>query len=178
MEKVSRLGRFLKVHIINEYASILKGVSAIVISNVDGVTNKDMESLRKKLRPVTAQCVTVKNSLCMLAFKEIKIDGIARMVNGSCAVSSSRGDLISMIKILVDFAKVNSNFKLKGGYVDGGLVSPERLKELAALPSKEALIARLVSCINAPIAGLVTSCNGIITKFMYALSEISKKKSE
>jgi large subunit ribosomal protein L10 len=104
------------------------------------------------------------------------MDGITDGITGSCAVGYGSGDPVTVSKVFVDFAKENANLRLKYGYVDGKVIKLETIKELAALPSRQVLLTRLVSCLNSPITGFVSTCSGVINKFVYALSEISKKK--
>jgi large subunit ribosomal protein L10 len=162
----------------NEYAERLKDSTYLIVTDFGGLTNKDMESLRKKLRPTSAKYIVVKNSLCRTALKGLKIDGLVEMITGACGLGYGKGDPISVSKVMMDFAKDNKNLKLKGGYIDSKIVTIDTIKEFASLPSKEALIARLLSCMNSPITGFVSVCSGVMRKFVYAVNEIAKKKQE
>ena len=137
-----------------------------------------VEDLKNKLKSAPAKYLVVKNSLCISALKEMHIDNLADMVEGSCAISYTDKDPVAASKILVDFSKANEKFKLKGGYADGEVLSLGTLKELASMPPREVLLARLVSAMNSPVTGFVTACSGIIKKFLYAINEIIKKKEE
>ncbi|MFH1868267.1 MAG: 50S ribosomal protein L10 [Candidatus Omnitrophota bacterium] len=176
MEKELKPGKYLKTRMKDAYEDRLKGTSSLFITEFEGLTNKELEDLRSKLMPLSAKYLIVKNSLCRIVLDELKMGKVSELVEGSCALSYGKGDPVSISKLLVDFAKKNKNLKIKGGYVDGGDISADMVKELASLPGRDVLIARLVSCINSPISGLVSACSGIIKKFVYALNEISKKK--
>jgi len=178
MEKDLKPGRFLKKSMLDEYADTLKDSSAMFVTDFGGVTNKELEELRNRLSPLSIKYLIVKNSLCRLALKDIKMDDLAGMINGSCALGYGNGDPVSVSKVFVEFIKNNKNLELKGGYVDGEVVGADTIKELAALPTREVLLARLVSCLNSPITGLVLACSGIVKKLLYALNDIIKKKEE
>ena len=178
MEKELKLGRTIKEHIVKEYVKMLKESESVFVTDFGGLTNKDMEDLKKRLRPVSAEYHIVKNSLYKIALKDSKLDGIAGMVGGSCALSYGRGDPVSISKILVNYARDNKNFKLRGAYIDGKIITQDVVKELAALPGRDILIARLLGSMNSPISGFVSACSGIITKFLYALNEIANVKGK
>ena len=178
MEKELKPGKFLKRRIIKEYADQFKGASAMFVTEFIGLTNKELEDLRKKLTPVSIKYLIVKNSLCKIALKDIKMDSIADMLEGSCALGYGKADPVSVSKVLINFAKANEKFKLRGGYVDGEVVTVDTIKELASLPTREILLARLLNCMNSPISGFVSVCSGITKKLLYAFNEIIKKKEE
>lgn len=177
-DKELKPGRYLKVRMSDAYADRFKDASSIFITEYGGLTNKELEDLRKKLKPLSMQYMIVKNSLCRLALKELEMGSVADRVVGSCALGYGKGDPVSISKVLVDFAKKYKNLILKGAYIEGDAVDADTIKELATLPGKDVLIARLISCINSPISGLVAVCSGIVKKLVYALNEISKKKEE
>jgi len=176
MEKTLKPGRYLKEHMINEYADRLKDSSSIFVTDFSGLTNKEMEDLRKKLRSASARYLIVKNSMCKLALHDLKYNELSDMITGSCALSYGTGDPVTVSKALVDFAKNNKNLKLRGAYLEGEIISQETVQELASLPPREVLIARLASCMNSPINGLVLICSGIVKKLLYAINEIIKRK--
>jgi large subunit ribosomal protein L10 len=178
MEKVSKLGRELKMHIVKEYTEKVKGSLSLFVTDFGGVTNKELEDLKKRLRGVSAKHLVVKNSLYKLALKDLKLDGISDTITGSCALSYGKGDPVSISKILVNFAKDNKNFKLRGAYIDGETITAGAIKELAALPGRDVLLAKLLGCLNSPISGFASVCSGIITKLLYALNEIAKTKEK
>lgn len=178
MEKELKPGRFLKKNMLDEYSQSLKGSSSCFVTDFGGLTNKELEDLRKKLNSLSTRYLVVKNSLFRLALKNLKMEGIADMVTGSCALGYGDGDPVSISKVLVQFINNNKNLKLKGGYIDGEIVGVDTIKELAALPSREALLARLVSCINSPVTGFISACSAIVRKLVYALNDIVKKKEE
>ena len=117
----------------------------------------------------------MKNSICRLALEKLKLKDLANALEASCALTYTQDDAVSVSKTLVGFSKDNKNLKLKGAYIDGEMITEGAIRELAALPSREVLLGRLVSCINSPVAGFVSACSGIVKKLLYALNEIVKK---
>lgn len=169
-------GRLFKLRMVDEYTDRLKDSSSIFVTDFRGLTDKEFKDLRKKLKLASAHYLIVKNSICRLALKKLKLSNLADMITGSCALSYGQDDPVSISKTLVSFHKDNKNLKLKGGYADGQVMTEDMIKELAALPSREVLLAKLVSCLNSPVVGLVSVCSGIVKKLLYALNEIVKQK--
>ena len=178
MEKQLKPGRFLKTCIVKEYTERLKDSSSLFVTDFTGLTNKQIEALRKKLKAVSSKYMIINNSLCKTALRDLKLDALADLVDGSCAIGHTSSDPVATSKALVDFAKNNERFQVKGGYVDGGIIDVDTIKELAAMPSREVLIGRLVAAINSPIVGLVSVCSGVIKKLLYTINDIIRKREE
>ena len=177
-EQELKPGKFLKDRMITEYAERLKDSSAFFVTEYAGLTNKDLIGLRKKLKSSSAKYLVVKNSLCKSALKNLKLNELVGLIDGPCALSYGNGDPVTISKVLVDFAKANDKLRLRGGYIEGKIITVDTVKELASLPSREVLLMRLLSAINSPITGFVSACSGIIKKLLYALNEIANKKQE
>lgn len=178
MEKELKPGRFLKSRIIKEYTDRFRGCSSLFLTDFKGLTNRQIEELRKKLRGASSSYMIINNSLCISALKKLKLESLVELVDGSCAISYTSGDPVAASKVLVDFAKANSTFQIKAAYVDGGIIDTDTVKELASMPSREVLLTRLVSAVNSPVTGIVSVCSGVIKKLLYAFNEIANKKQE
>ncbi len=178
MEKQLKPGRFLKTRIVKEYTDRLKDSSSLFVTDFTGLTNKQLEALRKKLKVASSSYLVINNSLCKTALRDLKLDSLVDLIDGSCAIGHTNNDPVATSKALVDFAKTNESFQVKGGYVDGGVIDVDTIKELAAMPSREVLIGRLLAAINSPIVGLVSVCSGVIKKLLYAINDIIRKKEE
>ena len=81
-------------------------------------------------------------------------------------------------KILNEYAGKHENFKVKMGFVEGKVITPGEVKNLADLPSKEVLVATVLGTMNAPITGLVTVLNGTIKGLAVALNAIAEQKAQ
>jgi large subunit ribosomal protein L10 len=178
MTKELKPGKFLKTSIIKEYEKRFRGAKSFFVADFGGLTNREIERLKNKLKSASTDYIVVKNSLCRSALKEMKIEALPDMVEGSCAISYTDKDPVAASKVLVDFSKMNEKFKLKGGYTDGAVLSLDTIKELASMPSREVLLTRLVSAMNSPITGFVAVCSGVMKKVLYAINEIIKNKKE
>jgi len=155
----------------------LKAAHTGVIVNYKDITVAQDTKLRKELREAGDEYMVVKNTLLRLALKDAGIDGLDHVLEGTTALAISKEDYVSSAKILAKFAETNKKFELKAGFVDGGAIDADGVKELAALPSKEVLVAQVLGGLNAPITGFVTVLNGTMKGLVVALNAIAEKQA-
>lgn len=166
-----------KKKIVEELAQKLKDSCAGVIVSYEGITVADDTKLRKELRESGVEYFVVKNTLLRRAAELAGIEGLESVLEGTTAIALSKDDYVAAAKILCKFSSEKDFYKVKIGFVEGKVISKEEVQELAKLPSKEVLIARVLGGLNAPITGLVTVLNGTIKGLVVALDAIAKKKS-
>lgn len=165
-----------KKQVVAELSGKLKNACAGVIVDYKGITVAQDTKLRKDLRAAGGEYRVVKNTLLRLALKEAGIENLDQILEGTTAIAYSESDYVSNAKILAKFAEDSKTFQIKAGFVDGGAVDADAVKELAALPSKEVLIARALGGLNAPISGFVTVLSGTIKGLVVALNAIAEKQ--
>ena len=158
-------------------AESLKAARTGVVVNYKGITVAQDTKLRKELREAGDEYMVVKNTLLRLALKDAGIDGIDHVLEGTTALAISKEDYVSSAKILAKFAETSKTFEIKAGFVDGGAINADGVKELAALPPKEVLVAKVLGGFNAPITGFVTVLNGTMKGLVVALNAIAEKQS-
>ena len=149
-----------------------------VITEYMGSTVLDLELVRKNLRPISSEYVVVKNSIARVALDKLKLEEAKALIDGGIGISLSGKDIIATCKVLVNFTKDHEKFKIKGAVIDGKLVPATKVKELASLPSKEALLAQVVGTMKAPITGFVMVLGGVLRKFIYAINAVKEKKEK
>jgi large subunit ribosomal protein L10 len=155
----------------------LKSSCTGVIVSYKGITVAQDTKLRKELREAGGDYSVVKNTLLSRALKNAGIDGLDHVLEGTTALAISKDDYVTSAKILAKFAETNKTFEIKAGFVDGGAIDAEGVKELASLPSKEVLVSRVLAGFNAPISGFVTVLNGTLKGLVVALNAIAEKQS-
>lgn len=165
-----------KKAVVAELSERLKGSVAGVLVNYKGITVADDTKLRKDLREAGVKYTVVKNTLLKRAAEDAGIEGLDPVLEGTTALATSEEDYVAAAKILCEYAEKNKNFEIKSGYVDGGVLGVDEIKELAKLPSKEVLVAKALGGLNAPITGFVTVLNGNIRGLACVLNAIAEKK--
>jgi large subunit ribosomal protein L10 len=156
----------------------LKAAHTGVIVNYKGITVADDTKLRKELRESGSNYKVVKNSILRLALKEAGIEGLDSILEGTTAIAVNTEDYVAPARILNNYAKENKNFEIKGGFIDGKSATVAEIQTLAALPSKEELVAQTLRGLNAPISGFVTVLNGTLRGLVIALNAIAEKQQQ
>lgn len=141
-----------------------EGAVAGVVVDYKGTTVADDTKLRKELREAGVEYSVAKNTLIRIAIDGTALAGMDEQLNGTTAVATSKEDYVAAAKILSKFAETHDNFKIKAGFLDGELITLEKLDELAKLPSKEQLLASVCMVFQAPMASFARAIQAIIDK--------------
>lgn len=139
---------------VAELVEVLKSAQTGVLVDYRGLTVEEDTELRRKLRAANVKYFVVKNTLLRLAAKESGLDALDEILHGPTALAVSDEDAVAPAKVLADFAKENDKLELKSGFMDGSVMSLDEIKTLAATPSRETLIAKMMGSLNAPISDL------------------------
>lgn len=152
-----------KQAVVAGIADELKAATTVVFVDARGLTvDKDTE-LRAELRKCGISYKVRKNTLTLKAVKDLGLEGVDEYLKGPTAIAACP-NLTDAARIINNFAKENKAVEIKGGIMEGKAISADTVKELAALPSKEVLIARALGGLNAPITSLVIALNAIAEK--------------
>ena len=148
-----------KAQTVEEIASKIKDSAGVVFVDYRGLTDEEITSLRRSLRKNSADMKVYKNTLTKRALDSLNISMDECVLGPSALVYST--DAVAPIKTVTNFAKEHSALSVKGGIVDGKVSSLEELAQLATIPSKEVLIAKLLGSFKAPLSNLVYLLNAI-----------------
>lgn len=151
--------------------------TSFILTSYKGVSAGDIDKLRKKLKNVDSAYFVVKNSIARRAFEELNLKDLNQFLKGEVGIGLV-GNIIEASKAFTDFSKAHSSFKLNGAYIDGKIKDAARIKELAALPPREMLLAMILSQMKSPITGFVGVLKSLLRNLVYAINEIKNKKSE
>jgi large subunit ribosomal protein L10 len=161
---------------IKEISLRLNSAQTLIVTRYKGLSAQDINDLRKELKKITGEYLVVKDSMARKALADSANNGIAEFVQGEVGIAVHKSEPSVITKILVKFAKEHELLKICGGFADGAILSNRDIVAIAALPSREVLLAKLANILNSPIQGLAGSLNGIICKLLYALNGIKDKK--
>ena len=132
----------------------IKEASSVVFVDYRGITVAQDTELRKQFREAGVEYSVVKNTLTRFAAKENGYD-FDEVLNGTTAMASTTGDPIAPARIVCEFAKKNKlHLSIKGGVVEGSVLSADQLNGFGELPSKSALVAQVLGTFLAPISSL------------------------
>jgi large subunit ribosomal protein L10 len=165
-----------KQAVVAEVAKQVAGAQAIVMVENRGMAVADMTRLRTKARAAGVYFRVVKNTLVRRAVAETPFASLADKMVGPLAYGIG-ADPVAVAKVLNDFAKGNEKFVITGGAMPGQVMSVKDIAALAALPSREALIAKLLGTMQAPVAKLVRTLNEVPGRFVRALAAVRDAKA-
>ncbi|SHK50767.1 LSU ribosomal protein L10P [Hathewaya proteolytica DSM 3090] len=149
---------------VQEIKEKLEKSQAIILADYQGLTVEEDTELRKQLREAGIEYKVYKNTLSMLALKEIGVEGLNEFLTGPMAMAISYDDPTAPARILNDFAKGHKKLELKAGLVQGQIYDLEKVKALATIPSREVLLAKLLGSFKAPMSNLAYLLNAIKEK--------------
>lgn len=143
-----------KGELVDVYQEWLGKSKAVILTEYLGLTMKDMDALRSKVREAGGEFHVIKNTLGRLAFKEAGYQVPDEFFTGSTAAGFAFEDAPAVAKVLMDFARTAEALKVKGGYMDSRPVSAEQVKALAELPPLPVMRAQLLGTLLAPASQL------------------------
>ncbi len=170
--------RTKKVAIVEEVRNKISATEAVILTDYRGLNVPSMAELRKVLREVGGEYKIYKNTLVRLAAKELDLE-IEDLLVGPTALAfvtekadGSNGDAAALAKALKEFAKNHDAMVIKGGLLDGELLSSEQIAALAKLPTREVLLAQLAGAMAAPMQQFAGLLNALPQNLAYALKAL------
>ena len=152
-------------------------MKSLVLIDYYGLKVKEINELRKNLKAVGCQYVVTKKTLLRRALEKIGLNIIdLKKIIGGIGLILGFEDEISPVKTAVTFSKVHDKMKIQGGILNQIFIDLAQLKQIAALPSREQLLTKVVWTIKAPIQNLVGAMHGNLRKVVYAFQAIAEKK--
>ena len=145
-----------KKALVADLTEKLKGAASGVLVDYKGITVEQDTKLRAEMRAAGIDYAVVKNTLLRFAVNSCGYEDLDPLLNGTTSIAISQEDSIAPSRIVDQFVTKNPGVSLsiKGGFVEGRIMTPAELKAIAAIPSKEALIAQVLGTLLAPISSL------------------------
>ena len=148
----------------------------VVLTDYKGLNVEAMNDLRAKLREAGIEYQVVKNTLLRRAAQDTDAAVLVDSFVGPSAIALSMDDPVAPAKVLTEFAKANDKLEIKVGVMEGKILDASSIKALASLPSREVLLAKLLSVLVAVPTGMVTVLNEIPAKFVRVLAAVRDQK--
>lgn len=176
-DKVISKNRAKKEVVVAEVTDKVVKAKAMVFTNYQGLTHRQLETFKKEIKKSDAQFMVAKNTLLKRALGD-KIAGQEDKFQQSTGTIFLYGDPVAPLKVLAKLIKDVEKPEIKFGLLDGKVISPAEVLKLATLPSREVLLAQLAGMLNSPIQGLHRALSWNMQKLVMTLSAISKQKSQ
>lgn len=175
MDKKISPNRQKKEKIVAELIEKVNRSKGVVFTNYQGLTHKQLESLKKKIRALNADFIMTKNTLILRSIKSLK-DKLLNPLQGATATLFLYGDPVGPLKELARALKEFNLPTIKFGILEGVVLTSEQALKLSALPSRQTLLTQLVVGLKSPISNLHRALNWNIQKFVMTLKAIESKK--
>lgn len=167
------MDRAQKESLVEELGRIFASSGVVVVSRYAGLTVVEMQDLRAKMRVAGGSVRVAKNKLAKIALEGQPCASIANLLTGMTVLAYSE-DPVAAAKVIDDYAKTNKKLEILGGAMGETALTPDGVRAVAQMPSREELIASIVSCIGAPasnIAGAIGAPAQSIASILSTLEE-------
>jgi large subunit ribosomal protein L10 len=162
---------------VEELSEQLRGSPNLYVTDFSGLNVLRMTEFRRRLRVAGVRYLVVKNTLAQRALAANSVTGLDDHLSGPTGLVLAGTDPVAAAKVLSDFAREFEKPTIKGGLVDGRTVTPDQVKRLAALPSKQQLLGQLAGTMQAPLAQFAGVMNGMLFQMVGALEALRTQRS-
>jgi large subunit ribosomal protein L10 len=162
---------------VEELSEQLRGSPNLYVTDFSGLNVLRMTEFRRRLRVAGVRYLVVKNTLAQRALAANAVTGLDDHLSGPTGLVLAGTDPVAAAKVLSDFAREFEKPTIKGGLVDGRTVTPDQVKRLAALPSKQQLLGQLAGTMQAPLAQFAGVMNGMLFQMVGALEALRTQRS-
>lgn len=166
-----------KQRIIGEIKDRLSSSGGVILADYRGLTVKDMRALRIALGQTGGEVTVYKNSLAQIAIRELELPSMDEFLAGPTAFVFTPEDPVASAKALLTFAKDRKVFAFKGGLIEGRIVSADAVKAIAALPSRDELIAKLMGTMLNPVRSFMAMANAPVGAFARVVQAVADQKA-
>jgi large subunit ribosomal protein L10 len=156
----------------------LSPAQGLFVMDFTGLTVAEVTELRRKVREANGSYRVVKNTLAKLAVADTPNQELQQLLDGPAAVAFTVGDSVALAKTLAEFSKSHEKLRFRGGLIEGKLLDAQQAKQVAALPTRQELVARLLFVLQSPMRRLVTALAWPTKSLAVAIKQVADSKQE
>lgn len=165
-----------KLAVVKEVAERVSESAMVFLTEYRGLRMADLQALRGSLAEVGGQYKVYKNTLVRFAFQDLGLTTADHLLTGPTAVAFARDDASGVARALRDYARANPALVVKGALLGSDLLTPERVQELADLPPREVMLARLAGTLAAPLQQLMSVLSALPRGLAVGLAAVLEQK--
>ncbi len=154
----------IKAEKVKQLQEVFNKSTLVVLCDYKGTTVEQDTKIRKDLRAVNAKDTVIKNNIIKRALDGNKVEGLDDVLVGPTTVITTEEDYLTALKAVYKFSKENENYKIKGGLLEGKVMTADELVTLAKLPSREELLSKLASSLLQTISKLAVAIDQVKVK--------------
>jgi large subunit ribosomal protein L10 len=159
---------------INSLGEQFQSISSAFLINYRGLKVVDATELRRKIRGIDGRYIVVKNTLALRASKDSKLETLAPFLEGPTAVAYHPSDVVGLAKLLIEVSKTNPNISVKAALLEGKLIPATDIQAIASMPSREAMIGKLLFLLMAPLQRFATVLKAPLRDLGLVLNQVQK----
>lgn len=166
-----------KESLVEEIKARLTSVEGLIMVDYRGLTVKEMQELRGKVRDAGGDITVYKNRLTQIALRELAMPSLDDYLTGPTAFVFAGADAVGPAKAVQDFSKAHPALEIKGGLVQNQVLDAAGVKMIASLPSREELVAKLMGVLLSPVRGFMGMANAPASAFARVVQAVADQKA-
>ena len=165
-----------KQTVVDSLREKLTGAQSLFLTDFSGINVKDISQLRGQCRAAHLEYLVAKNTLIRRAVADTPLASLDPYLQGPTALVISGEDGVNAAKIIVKFSEEHESFQVKAGVMSERIIDADRVKDVARLPGRKVLVARLLGVLNSPLAGLVYVLNDTLGRAVRVLDQVRQAR--
>ncbi len=166
-----------KVREVEQFAGVVQGARGVVLADFTGLSVAAVMALRRKCRESGVSYRVIKNTLAKRALEGSGMEALHSLLAGPNAWAVHPTNEIAAAKVIAEFAKDHEALKIRGGFMEGRMLSVKDVQALAKLPSREVLLSQVLTGLQAPMAGFAGVLTSVLRGFATAVDAYAKKRA-
>lgn len=154
----------------------LEKAQSVVLADFTGLDAQKINELRREFRNNDSELLVIKNTLGILAARESGMADLEQYLEGPTAWAMAHKDPTAPARVLKEFRKLHKLPRVKGGFIDGIVISPDQVRKVADIPPKPVLVAQILGLIQSSTQGIGGVLRAVMTSVVVAVDEIKKQK--